>query len=96
MWLLAGPVSSLATDSSYKDGERPWSYDEQEYQDQQSPTPSPMQHSPDLDKAALDNAIPQVPVEFGVICSKFQLNLGCFPQSSSWIWVIFPKLQTLF
>ena len=41
----AGPVPPRAPDSSDEDGERPWnSDDERDYQDQQSPPPSPMQH----------------------------------------------------
>ena len=43
----AGPVPRQAPDSGDEDGERPWnSNDERDYQDQQSPPPSPMQHNP--------------------------------------------------
>ena len=47
MCRLAGPVPRRAPDSSDEDRELPWnSDDERDYQDQQSPPPSPMQHYP--------------------------------------------------
>ena len=43
----AGPVPRQAPDSGDEDGDRPWnSDDERDFQDQQSPPPSPMQHYP--------------------------------------------------
>ena len=43
----AVPVLRRAPDSGDEDGERPWnSDDERDFQDQQSPPPSPMQHYP--------------------------------------------------
>ena len=42
----AVPVPLRAPDSGDEDGDRPWnSDDERDFQDQQSPPPSPMQHS---------------------------------------------------
>ena len=43
----AVPVPLRAPDSGDEDGQRPWnSNDERDFQDQQSPPPSPMQHYP--------------------------------------------------
>ena len=43
----AVPVPLRAPDSGDEDGQRPWnSDDKRDYQDQQSPPPSPMQHYP--------------------------------------------------
>ena len=43
----AVPVPLRAPDSGDEDGNRPWnSDDERDFQDQQSPPPSPMQHYP--------------------------------------------------
>ena len=47
MCCLAVPVPRGAPDSGDEDGDRPWnSDDERDFQDQQSPPPSPMQHYP--------------------------------------------------
>ena len=47
MCSLASPDPRRAPDSSYEDRERPWNSDyERDYQDQQSPPPSPMKHYP--------------------------------------------------
>ena len=45
--LLAAPVPPQAPDSSDDDGDRTWTADDlQDFEDQQSPPPSPMQHYP--------------------------------------------------
>ncbi len=45
MCLLPAPVPPRAPDSSDDDGDRSWTADDQrDFEDQQSPPPSPMQH----------------------------------------------------
>ena len=47
MCLLPAPVPPRAPDSSDDDGDRTWTADDQrDFEDQQSPPPSPMQHYP--------------------------------------------------
>ncbi len=47
MCLLPAPVPPQAPDSSDDDGDRTWTADDQrDFEDQQSPPPSPMQHYP--------------------------------------------------
>ncbi len=47
MCLLPAPVPPLAPESSDDDGNRTWTADDQrDFEDQQSPPPSPMQHYP--------------------------------------------------